>query len=147
MWIFSVGKQIQIGLHSGRVSAAKWPFCYSVTHLTTEDRLLLTVRCTVMQTAHILRPPTLNLLPSVLTARKDINGNRKSVNTRPGLFLRPSFLTNRLTGHFLNTSLPFTAHWLLYIYHQVKHQQFFVLPTQCICVDLRTNSDYFPIQH
>ena len=29
-------------------------------------------------------------------------------------------------------------------------QQFSVLPTQCIyvfCVDLRTNSDYFPIQH
>ena len=29
-------------------------------------------------------------------------------------------------------------------------QKFYVLPTQCIyvfCVDLRTNSDYFPIQH
>jgi hypothetical protein len=29
-------------------------------------------------------------------------------------------------------------------------QQYYVLPTQCIyvfCVDLRTNSDYFPIQH
>jgi hypothetical protein len=29
-------------------------------------------------------------------------------------------------------------------------QQFYDLPTQCIyvfCVDLRTNSDYFPIQH
>jgi hypothetical protein len=29
-------------------------------------------------------------------------------------------------------------------------QQFHILPTQCIyvfCVDLRTNSDYFPIQH
>jgi len=29
-------------------------------------------------------------------------------------------------------------------------QQFYVLPTQCIyvfSVDLRTNSDYFPIQH
>ena len=29
-------------------------------------------------------------------------------------------------------------------------QQFYVLPTQCIyvfCVDLRTNSNYFPIQH
>jgi hypothetical protein len=28
--------------------------------------------------------------------------------------------------------------------------KFYVLPTQCIyvfCVDLRTNSDYFPIQH
>jgi len=29
-------------------------------------------------------------------------------------------------------------------------QQFYVLPTHCIypfCVDLRTNSDYIPIQH
>jgi len=31
-----------------------------------------------------------------------------------------------------------------------KINQFYVLPTQCIyvfCVDLRTNSHYFPIQH
>ena len=37
-----------------------------------------------------------------------------------------------------------------YMYHQFNTQQFPVLPTQCIyvfCVDLRTNSDYFPIQH
>jgi len=29
-------------------------------------------------------------------------------------------------------------------------QQFYVLPTRCIyvfCMDLRTNTDYFPIQH
>jgi len=34
-----------------------------------------------------------------------------------------------------------------FIYRQKK---FYVLPTQCIyvfCVDLRTNGDYFPIQH
>ena len=51
---------------------------------------------------------------------------------------------------------PFTAHWSLYVphsghymYRQCNIQQFYVLPTQCIyvfCVDLRTNSDYFPIQ-
>jgi len=37
-----------------------------------------------------------------------------------------------------------------YIYRQFNIQQFYVLPTQCIyvfCADLRTNSDYFPIQH
>jgi hypothetical protein len=37
-----------------------------------------------------------------------------------------------------------------YMYHQFNIQQLHVLPTQCIyvfCVDLRTNSDYFPIQH
>ena len=34
------------------------------------------------------------------------------------------------------------------MYRQFNVQQFYVLPTQCICVfcvDLRTNSDYFPI--
>ena len=36
------------------------------------------------------------------------------------------------------------------MYRHFNIQQFYVLPTQCIyvfCVDLRTNSDYFPIQH
>ena len=36
-----------------------------------------------------------------------------------------------------------------YMYRQFNIQQFYVLPTQCIyvfCVDLRTNSDYFPVQ-
>jgi len=34
------------------------------------------------------------------------------------------------------------------MYHQFNIQQFYVLPTHCIyvfCVDLRTNSHYFPI--
>jgi len=37
-----------------------------------------------------------------------------------------------------------------YTYRHFNIQQFHLLPTQCIyvfCVDLRTNSDYFPIQH
>ena len=37
-----------------------------------------------------------------------------------------------------------------YMYRQFNIQQFYVLPTQCIyvfCVDLRTNSHYFPIQY
>ena len=36
------------------------------------------------------------------------------------------------------------------MYRQFKIQQFCVLPTQCIYVfyvDLRTNSDYFSVQH
>jgi hypothetical protein len=36
------------------------------------------------------------------------------------------------------------------MYRRLNTQQFYVLPTQCIyvfCMDLRTNSDYFPIQH
>ena len=37
-----------------------------------------------------------------------------------------------------------------YMYRQFNIKQFYVLPTQCIyvfCVDLRTNSDYFTVQH
>ena len=37
-----------------------------------------------------------------------------------------------------------------FMYRQFNIQKFYVMPTQCIyvfCVDLRTNSDYFPIQH
>ena len=47
---------------------------------------------------------------------------------------------------FINRKRP-SVH---YMYRQFNIQQFYVLPTQCIyvfCVDLRTNSDYFPIQH
>jgi hypothetical protein len=36
------------------------------------------------------------------------------------------------------------------MYHRVCCKKFYVLPTQRIyvfCVDLRTDSDYFPIQH
>ena len=36
------------------------------------------------------------------------------------------------------------------MHQKFNTQQFYVLPTQCIYVfyvDLRTNSDYFPIQH
>ena len=50
-----------------------------------------------------------------------------------------------------NVLLHFEAQRSLYTYIcQFNIQQFYVLPTQCIyvfCVDLRTNSDYFPIQH
>jgi hypothetical protein len=37
-----------------------------------------------------------------------------------------------------------------YMYRQFNVQQSYVLPTQCIyvfCVDLITNSDYFPVQY
>jgi len=50
-----------------------------------------------------------------------------------------------------------TTQWSLYVphsghymYRQFNIQQFYVLPTHCIyvfCVDLSTNSRYFPIQH
>jgi len=51
---------------------------------------------------------------------------------------------------FINEAV-FTARYGLdLIYRQFNVRQFYVLPTQCICVfcvALRTNSDYFPIQH
>jgi len=37
-----------------------------------------------------------------------------------------------------------------YMYRQLSIQQIYILPTPCIyvfCLDLRTNSDYFAIQH
>jgi hypothetical protein len=46
---------------------------------------------------------------------------------------------------------PFKAQWSLYVCTAMFNiRQFSVLPTHCIyvfCVDLRTNSHYFPIQH
>ena len=36
------------------------------------------------------------------------------------------------------------------MYHQFNIQQFYALPKQCIsvfCMGLRTNADYFPIEH
>jgi len=56
------------------------------------------------------------------------------------------FLQVNLTVCLLNPLKPSGY----YMYHQFNVQQFYVLPTQCICVfcvDLRTNSDYFLIQH
>ena len=38
----------------------------------------------------------------------------------------------------------------IFMYRQFNIRQFYVLPTHCtyvFCVDLRTISDYFPIQH
>ena len=63
------------------------------------------------------------------------------------------------SGHYMYRTVVTicTAQWSLYVphsghcmYRQFNIQQFHVLPTQCIyvfCVDLRTNSHYFPIQH
>ena len=62
--------------------------------------------------------------------------DRLASYTEQKLHLRMSFHHINLSGH--------------YMYHQFNIQQFYVLPTHCIyvfCVDLRTNSHYFPIQH
>jgi len=33
------------------------------------------------------------------------------------------------------------------MYRQFNILEFYGVPTQCICVDLRINSDYFTVQH
>ena len=72
-----------------------------------------------------------------------------SVQFRSVLFssVQFSFCSNSDVRWGLPNPLTFSGH---YTYHQFNIQQLYVLPTQCIylfCVDLRTNSDYFPIQH
>ena len=52
-----------------------------------------------------------------------------------------------VTDIYLRKPLKPSGH---YMYHQFNKHKSYVLPTQCIyvfCVDLRTNSHYFPIQH
>jgi len=54
-------------------------------------------------------------------------------------------MTNCLLRIYFNLLKPETY----FMFPQLL-QKFFILPTHCIyvfCVDLRTNSDYFPIQH
>jgi hypothetical protein len=63
------------------------------------------------------------------------------------------------SGHYMYRTVVTIciAQWSLYVsysghymYHQFNIQLFYVLPKQSIyvfCVDLRKNSDYFPIQH
>ena len=62
---------------------------------------------------------------------------------------QPLFPYTALTDSFFNRFNPLQPSGR-YMCHQFNIQQLYVLPTQCIyvfCVDLRTNSDYFPIQH
>jgi hypothetical protein len=64
-----------------------------------------------------------------------------SVHTLTHTVHRSAMVTSRL-NHFMPVVTVCAA-------ARFNIQQFYVLPTQCIyvfCVDLRTNSDYFPIQ-
>ena len=72
--------------------------------------------------------------------------DKKYVGTLMCTYISFICLKSAQNGRILNTLKP-SGH---YMYRQFNIQQFCVLPTQCIyvfCVDLRTNSDYFPIQH
>jgi hypothetical protein len=73
--------------------------------------------------------------------------------------------TEKERSNSVSVSLPVVLESIGSDYHSVSYiyspvvtvrtarfniQQFYVLPTQCVyvfCVDLRTNSDYFPLQH
>jgi hypothetical protein len=68
--------------------------------------------------------------------------------TTGGQSVHPSFVSNP-SFHLWPYIHPLKINGQ-YIYHLFNTQQFYVLPTQCIyvfCVDLRTNSDYFAVQH
>ena len=83
--------------------------------------------------------------------------NVTSVQKRHNLQQGLQFISNLSNLVSFSTDGPILL-WLLTLHSPVvtictarfNIQQFYVLPTQCIyvfCVDLRTNSDYFPIQH
>jgi len=63
---------------------------------------------------------------------------------------RRIFLMSKLAVCKVNTELfAVIGQPLLYVPRGLIVKKFYVLPTQCICVlcvDIRTNSDYFPIQ-
>ena len=61
-------------------------------------------------------------------------------------------LQNRKSGTrtCLNLHSPVVTICTAHMYHQFNIQQICILPAQCIyvfCVDLRTNNDYFTVQH
>jgi len=77
--------------------------------------------------------------------RSDHHRGREGRAVMNVVMLSEIFKTNLWKGiNYLKPSVYF-------MYHQVFNiQQFYVLPTPCIyvfCVDRRTKSDYFPIQH
>ena len=74
------------------------------------------------------------------------NGGKRSTRTQAGCIYIAYWHSALFTVSLFNTLQP-SGH---YMYRQFNTQQFYVLSKQCIyvfCVDLRTNSDYFPIQH
>jgi hypothetical protein len=93
------------------------------------------------------------------------NINRKSPHCRNHYVMRTlqnsqgaKIIWFATTSQVATDTVPQHISCLLTLYNPVvtmrtakfNFQEFHVLPTQCIyvfCVDLRTNSDYFPIQH
>jgi len=64
--------------------------------------------------------------------------------TENSLSVIQTFIRLEPSGHYMHRTVV-TICTIRFTIHE-----FYVLPTQCIyvfCVDLRTNSDYFPIQH
>ena len=55
-----------------------------------------------------------------------------------------------MTVYFFNFTLHILSPIVTIYTARFSTHKFYVLPTHCIymfCMDLRTNSDYFPIQH
>jgi hypothetical protein len=73
----------------------------------------------------------------------------KQINGGGGGGLFGKFQLKRNRGKVAKKSLTLCSSAVT-ITARFNNHKFYVLPTQCIyvfCVDLRTNSDYFPIQH
>jgi len=55
---------------------------------------------------------------------------------------------SKLAGHKVTTKLlAVIGQWLLYIPQGLIIKRLHVFPRVYLCVDIRTNSDYFPIQN
>jgi len=91
----------------------------------------------------------LNNMCDIITEEAITSGHHDLTSRHPLLYLHKrqrDGTLNIISNTFINPLQP-SGH---YMYHQFSIQQFYVLSKQCIwvfCVDLRTNSDYLPIQH
>ena len=79
-----------------------------------------------------------------------LRGHGMECNPFAGIFLLNSVTAKSVINVYTFISILILQDQSYDMYRQFNIQQFYVLPTQhtyVFCVDIRTNSDYFPIQH
>jgi hypothetical protein len=98
-----------------------------------------------------LAPKIFSPAPDVAHLFYKFNIILQHFNAQWSLYVPPVVTICTTSCHYMyrqwSLYVPHSGH---YMYRQFNIQQFYILPTQCICVfcvDLRTNSHYFPIQH
>ena len=85
--------------------------------------------------------------PALTAFQYSFRGSKKSIT---GGYLRPSDLKPILLSPYLGHTSTVSSPVVTICTTRFNLHKFYVLPIQCIrvfCVDLRTNSDYFPVQH